>query len=90
MEIKPTKKHYRKVQIDEQVSFVREQEKKVWNLYAYRNESKEILALTTGKRNKHIIKDLPKCLQGIAIDFYATDGLERLEIGQTYYLISSF
>ncbi len=56
------------------MEFYRKKEKKVWILSAYCSESKEILAVTMGKRNKYGIKDLPKRLEGIEIGFYATDG----------------
>ncbi|MEM4648076.1 MAG: IS1 family transposase [Candidatus Pacearchaeota archaeon] len=77
VEIKPSKKYYRKVQMDELWSFVGKKEKKVWILYAYCSESKEILAVTMGKRNKHRVKDLLKRLKGIEIDFYATDSWKK-------------
>ncbi|SFF52803.1 Transposase [Thermoflexibacter ruber] len=52
VQIKPQKKYYQRVQIDEAWSFIGKKEKKVWILYAYCSESKEILAVTMGKRNK--------------------------------------
>jgi len=72
--VKPKKKHYHKVQIDEMWSFIQNKQKKVWILYAYCSESKEILAITMGKRNKERIKDLLNRLKGILIGYYLTDG----------------
>ncbi|MCS6796801.1 MAG: IS1 family transposase [Raineya sp.] len=74
MQVKPRKKHYKRVQIDELWSFVGKKEKKVWIWYAYCSESKEILAITMGKRGKNRVRDLLKRLRGISIDFFATDG----------------
>jgi hypothetical protein len=42
VEVKPQKKRYSRVQIDEMWSFVGKKSKKVWILYAYCSESKEI------------------------------------------------
>ncbi len=72
--IKPNKKFYHMVQIDEVYSFVKSKSKKVWLLYAYSAENDEILALTLGKRSKKTLKDLLKRLGEIRINFYCTDG----------------
>jgi insertion element IS1 protein InsB len=74
VQVKPRRKRYFKVQIDEMWSFVGSKQKKVWILYAYCSETKEILAVTMGRRNQTRIRDLLKRLEGIEIDFYATDG----------------
>ncbi len=42
-------------------------------MYAYCSSSKEILAVTMGKRNKNRVKNLLKRLEGIEIDFFVTD-----------------
>ena len=58
--IRPTYKHYHRVQIDEVYTFVGNKKKKVWLLYAYAREEDEILALTLGKRSKKTLNDLLK------------------------------
>ena len=79
IQIIPQKTRYQRVQIDEMGSFVQKKKKKVWILYAYCSDSKEILAVTMGKRNKARIKDLLKRLQNIEIDFFATDGWQAFK-----------
>lgn len=85
IQIKPRKKYYHKVQIDEIYSFVRHKGKKVWILYAYCAESKEILAITMGSRSKTRIKDLLNRLQGIDIGFYLTDSWEAFKTYLPYF-----
>ena len=79
IQIIPQKTRYQRVQIDEMWSFVQKKKKKVWILYAYCSDSKEILAVTMGKRNKARIKDLLKRLQNIEIDFFASDGWQAFK-----------
>lgn len=64
--IKPSRKFYHTVQIDEVYTFVKSKGKKVWLLYAYSVDNDEILALT--------LKDLLKRLGEITVNFYCTDG----------------
>lgn len=77
--IKPTKKHYNRVQIDELYSFVHNKKKKVWLLYAYDAETNGILAITAGKRNKKTVKDLLKRLDGVIIDWFCTDNWDAFK-----------
>lgn len=77
--IKPSKRHYNRIQIDELHSFVHNKKKKVWLLYAYDAETDEILAVTAGKRNKKTVKDLLKRLDGISIDWFCTDHWEAFK-----------
>lgn len=74
--LKPSKKHYHKVQIDELHSFVGNKKKKIWIIYAYDAETDEIIAVTAGKRSKKQVKDLYKRLEGITIDWFCTDKWE--------------
>jgi IS1 family transposase/transposase-like protein len=74
--LKPSKKHYHKVQIDELHSFVGMKKKKVWIIYAYATETDEIIAVTAGKSSKKQVKDLFKRLDGIEIDWFCTDKWE--------------
>jgi insertion element IS1 protein InsB len=74
--IKPKLKHYAHIEIDELYSFVGKKDKKVWIFYAYAPETKEILAVTMGKRTTEQVRYLLiklKCLK-IKIDYYHTDG----------------
>jgi IS1 family transposase/transposase-like protein len=71
--LRPSKRHYYKVQIDELHSFVGKKKKKVWIIYAYCAETDEIIAVTAGKRSKKQVKDLFKRLEGIEIDWFCTD-----------------
>jgi len=71
--IRPQKTHYHMVQIDELYSFVGNKRKKVWVIYAYDTESKEILAMTAGKRSSKQVRDLMKRLADIEVDFWCTD-----------------
>ena len=77
--LKPSKKHYHKVQIDELHSFVGKKQKKVWVIYAYAVETDEILAVTAGKRSKKQVKDLFKRLEGITVDWFCTDKWEAFK-----------
>ncbi|RFS13987.1 IS1 family transposase [Emticicia sp. C21] len=77
--LKPSKKHYHKVQIDELHSFVSKKGKKVWIIYAYAVETNEIIAVTAGKRSKRQVKDLFKRLQGLTIDWFCTDRWEAFK-----------
>jgi len=71
--IRPKNKYYHKVQIDKLYSFVANKGKKVWIIYAYDTESKEILAMTAGKRSSKQVRDLMKRLADIEVDFWCTD-----------------
>jgi insertion element IS1 protein InsB len=55
--IKAKQNRYRRVKIDELWSYVSRKEKKVWLLYAYCAETKEILGLTLGKRYQKTVND---------------------------------
>ena len=85
VQVKPRRKRYFKVQIDEMWSFVGSKGRRVWILYAYCSGLKEILAVTMGKRNQARIRDLPKRLEGIGIDFYATDGWKEFAALLPYF-----
>lgn len=73
LELIPRQNSYHKVQVDELYSFVENKKTKVWILYAYCAETKEILALTIGKRSKKTVKDLVKRMKGISVNFWCTD-----------------
>ena len=71
--IKAKKRHYSRVQIDEQWSYVGKKEKKVWMLYAYAPEEDEILAFTMGKRSAETLRRLMMKLKQLDIDWFLTD-----------------
>ena len=72
LKLKPKHSSYHQVQVDELYSFVGKK-KKVWILYAYCAQTKEILALTMGKRSKKTVKDLFKRLKDVQVNFWCTD-----------------
>lgn len=73
MELKARHSSYHQVQVDELYSFVGSKKKKVWILYAYCGQTKEILAVAMEKRIKKIVKDLFERLKGIKVNFWFTD-----------------
>jgi transposase-like protein len=50
-EIKPKRKRYDRLEIDEFWTYVREKKHKVWLVYAYHRETGEIVAYVRGKRD---------------------------------------
>lgn len=77
----PRKKHYERIEIDEMYSFINNKDKKVWIFYAYAPETKEILAVTMGKRSKKQLQSLMVQIKNlhIEIDFYCTDGFDAFK-----------
>ena len=73
IELKPRQSSYDRVQVDELYSFVGSKKKKVWILYAYCADTKEILALIMGKRSKKTVKDLLNRMKNIQVNFWCTD-----------------
>jgi len=47
--------------------------KKVWIICSYDAESKEILAMTAGKRSSKQVRDLMKRLADVEVDFWCTN-----------------
>ena len=76
LEIKPKHESYKRVQIDEQWSYVGKKEKKVWMIYALCADTGEILAASLGKRNKTGVRRLMMRLKKVEIETYATDHWE--------------
>ena len=76
--IRPKLKGYSQIQIDEMYSFVYQKGKKVWIFYAYAPQTKEILAITMGRRSKKQLRSLMLQLKHlkIEVDFYCTDLFE--------------
>ena len=71
--IKPEKRRYSSVQIDEQWSYVGKKEKKVWMLYAYAPEEDQILGFAMGKRNAQTVRRLMIKLKQLDIKWFLTD-----------------
>lgn len=74
--LKPKKRHYSHVQIDEQWSYVGKKEKKVWMLYAYAPQEDEILGFAMGKRSAETVRRLMMKLKGLDIQWFLTDWWE--------------
>jgi IS1 family transposase len=74
--LKPEKRCYSRVQIDEQWSYVGRKEKKVWMIYAYAVEEDEILAFTMGKRNAGAVRNLFVKLKVLDIGAFLRDDWE--------------
>jgi IS1 family transposase/transposase-like protein len=83
--VKPQKRYYPKVQIDELWMYVTSKKKKVWLLYAYCYETDEILAFTMGKRNSKTLHNLLLKLKALEIDWYLTDKWEAFSAELPYY-----
>lgn len=78
VQISPQQKYYERIEIDEMFSFVSKKRKKVWIFYAYAPETKEILAVTMGKRNRKQLQSLMVQIKNLHIEvsFYCTDKFE--------------
>src|SRR4051812_5907440 len=83
--IKPSKRYYHQVQIDEMWSYVGNKQKKVWLLYAYCAERDEILAFAMGRRNRKTVRNLLLKLNGLEIDFFLTDNWKAFKAELPYY-----
>ena len=87
VQISPKRKYYERVQIDELYSFVNQKGKKVWIFYAYSPDTKEILAITMGKRSKKQLRSLMLQLKhlNIQVAFYCTDAFKGFKAILPYY-----
>ena len=76
--IKPAKKHYDCLEIDEFWTYVGKKTNKVWLIYAYHRETGEIVAYVWGKRDLKTAKKLRKRLEqlGVTYDEVAIDNWE--------------
>ena len=74
-ELKPKKKHYSRLEIDELWTYVGSKEHRHWLIYAYHRESGEIVAFVWGNRDTKTAKKLRKQLEtlGVTYDSIATD-----------------
>ncbi|WP_299466634.1 IS1 family transposase [uncultured Microscilla sp.] len=73
LELKPSKTHYDKIQIDEFWTYVGSKKNKKWIIYAYAPETNEILAFVIGRRDEATTRKLYKKLRKIQIDWICTD-----------------
>jgi insertion element IS1 protein InsB len=87
VKILPQQKYYERLEIDEMYSFVSKKAKKVWIFYAYAPETKEILAVTMGKRSKKQLKNLMVQIKNLHIEigFYCTDKFEAFKETFPYF-----
>lgn len=85
--IRPQYKFYPRIQIDELHSFVHQKRKKVWIFYAYAPDTKEILAITMGKRSTEQLRSLMRQLTSLKIEagFYCTDAFRGFTSLLPYY-----
>jgi len=67
--IKPLKKHYDCLEIDEFWTYVGSKKNKVWLIYAYHRETGEIVAYVWGKRDIKTAKKLKERLKRIGITY---------------------
>jgi len=72
-------RHYHQVGVDEVYSFVKSKKKKVWILYGYCKNSREILAVTPGKRSRKTVRELFKRLKDTQVDYWCTDKWEAFK-----------
>jgi len=74
-QIKPARKHYDCLEIDEFWTYVGWKKNKVWLIYAYHRETGEIVAYVWGKRDLKTAKKLRKRLKwlGVSYDRIACD-----------------
>ena len=79
LNIKPRRRCYSKVQIDEQWSYVGRKQRKVWMIYAYSAEDDEILGFTMGKRSQRTVSNLLVKLKALEIDWFVTDNWEAFK-----------
>ena len=60
-QIKPKKRYYRRIQVDEFWTYVGYKKNKVWLVYAYDPDTNEIVSFVWGKRNLTTAKQLRTC-----------------------------
>ena len=68
-EIRPKRRYYRKLQVDEFWTYVGHKKNKVWLVYAYDPDTSEIVAFIWGKRNLKTAKQLRAKLDELGVDF---------------------
>lgn len=86
VKIRPRRSYYERLQIDELYSFVHHKGKKVWIFYAYTPDTKEILAITMGKRSKKQLRSLMLQIKQLKIQvgFYCTDAFDGFKAHLPY------
>jgi IS1 family transposase/transposase-like protein len=89
--IKPKKQHYQGLEIDELWTYVQKKATKVWIIYLYCKETKEIVAYIHGKRDRATVKKLWNKVKKmkIKIDSIYSDGWEafRQVFSPVYHFI---
>lgn len=95
IQLVPSQKKYKELQIDELWSYVKYKNNKVWLIYAICADTKEVVAYTFGKRNACTVKKLYKQIlnMGIEIEKFCFDNWrsfaqvfqkENIEVGKKY------
>ena len=67
--IKPEKKHYDTLEVDEFWTYVGNKKNKIWLIYAYHRETGEIVANVWGKRDLKTAKKLKKRIKRLGITY---------------------
>ena len=68
-EIKPQKKHYDILEVDEFWTYVGNKKNKIWLIYAYHRETGEIVAYVWGKRDLKTASKLRKRLKRLGVTY---------------------
>ena len=68
-QIKPKRRYYRRLQVDEFWTYVGCKRNKVWLVYAYDPDTNEIFTFVWGKRNLTTAKQLRAKLEELGVDF---------------------
>ena len=68
-QIKPKKRYYRRIQVDEFWTYVGHKKNKIWLVYAHDPDTNEIVAFVWGKRNLQTAKQLRVKLNKLGVDF---------------------
>ena len=68
-QIRPKRRYYRKLQVDEFWTYVGRKKNKVWLVYAYDPDTSEIVAFIWGKRNLKTARQLRNKLDELGVDF---------------------
>jgi IS1 family transposase len=67
--IKPKKRHYENIEVDEFWTYVGKKQEKVWLIYAYERRSGEIVAYVWGKRDLKTAKKLKARLKELSVSY---------------------
>jgi len=79
--IKPKKLEYQRLEVDELWTYVQKKDTKVWMIYLYCKETKEVVAYAHGNRSRSTVKQLWNKIKkmGIKIDSICSDNWEAFK-----------